>query len=146
MSLEHQQLPTGDGKTFSQAVHVVGPPGAAPAPAALPANAATETTLAQLAADTAAIRARQYDRFGQQELQPGDSLTLPAGTYHSVSFSVTPANRTAPNFGDYAKVSVGAMTARYFGNEYATHTATELAVVDFSIGCASARALVTWSF
>ena len=118
----------------------------APVAAALPANAATESTLAQLAADTAAIRTRQYDRFEHIELAPGSSILLPAGTYHSASFTVAPTNRNTPDFDQHAKVQVNGNGYAYYVNESATFEATELAAVDLEISANTGRVIVNWRF
>lgn len=112
----------------------------------LAASTITAADVALIRADMAAIRARQYDKADHKELQPGDSLTLPVGTYHKVSWSVAPTDRNNPDLNQNIKVSIGGNTVRYFANEAGTYKATELDALDIVIGAGDARAVVIWEF
>ena len=100
----------------------------------------------QIKNDLAAIRARQFDKADHKELQPGDSLTLPVGAYHKVSWSVAPTDRNNPDLNQSIKVSIGGNTVRYFANEAGTYKATELDALDIVIDAGDARAVVIWEF
>lgn len=110
----------------------------------LAASGATAADMALIRADMAAIRARNYNKADHKELQPGESLTLPAGTYHKVSWSVAPTDRSNPDLTEFAKVVINGNAASYFANEAGTYRATELDAVDIEINANTARVLVIW--
>jgi hypothetical protein len=119
---------------------------------ALPPDAATlseqqlqRPLLAAIQTATQSLAARTYNNASHIELAPGGSLALPAGTYHSVSWSVAPTDRNAPNFNQRATVTLN-VAANYYVNESGRYTATALASQAFNLTAVDCRALVTWEF
>jgi hypothetical protein len=108
-------------------------------------TAAMAADMAAIKADMAAIRARNYNKADHKELAPGATLTLPAGTYHKVSWSVAPTDRNNPDLNQFAKVSLGG-GASYYANEAGSYTATEVDAVAFTVNANTARVVVIWEF